>query len=116
MQSTDDSAHSPRRANRIQVRPAKVDPRINLVLDAYVFSPVFVPLFLRSTPLDDNARTLCLTSVTNRITKLRIDQSALPFSEGKPIIDLLTNTEYSWVGGQLELEIDPYQVLWLNVG
>jgi len=71
---------------------------------------------LLRTSLDDNARTLCLTSVINRVTKLRIDQSALPFSEGKPIIDLFTNTEYSWLGGQLELEIDPYQVLWLNVG
>ncbi len=70
---------------------------------------------LLRTSLDDKMQTLCLTNVTNHVTKIRIDQKLLQFSVGKPILDLLTDTEYSLKGEQLEIEIDPYQVLWLSV-
>jgi glycosidase len=64
--------------------------------------------------LDDKIQVLCLTNVSSRKIQVSIDLTSLAFTGAPNLTDLLSQQTYQTTGNQLELNIDPYQVLWLE--
>ena len=64
--------------------------------------------------LDDTIQVLCLTNVSSRKIQVSIDLTSLAFTGAPNLTDLLSQQTYQTTGNQLELNIDPYQVLWLE--
>jgi sucrose phosphorylase len=69
---------------------------------------------LRSS-LDDSMHTLCLTNVTNQTIRFSIDAKTFSLSPVKSLTDLLSEANYSLSKKQIEITIEPYQVLWLRI-
>ena len=64
--------------------------------------------------LDDTIQVLCLTNVSSRKIQVSIDLTSLAFTGAPNLTDLLSQQTYQTTGNQLELNIDPYQILWLE--
>jgi glycosidase len=64
--------------------------------------------------LDDTIQVLCLTNVSSRKIQVSIDLTSLAFTGAPNLTDLLSQQTYQTTDNQLELNIDPYQVLWLE--
>ena len=69
---------------------------------------------LLRTSQDGHIHTLCLTNVTDQTIEMSIDQDKLPEVREKSIKNILNAAEYSITNGQLNLTIEPYQVIWLK--
>jgi glycosidase len=65
------------------------------------------------TSRDGNVYTLCLTNVTNQTLELCIDKDKFPITNEKTMKDILNKSDYS-IDGQLNLTVEPYQILWLK--
>jgi len=65
--------------------------------------------------LNGETYTLCLHNVTNQVHSVEIDLTSLPVAEIHSFVDILTNQSYAVKNSNLNLNIAPYQALWLQI-